>query len=68
MLWVLIGWQFTLAEYLGGLVMIALMWALLRVFVSPPRRGGRARARARAPTPATSTTRSSSEPALARSG
>ena len=33
-LWVLIGWQFTLAEYLGGLVMIALMWALLRVFVS----------------------------------
>src|SRR2546423_14194755 len=25
-LWVLLGWQFTLAEYLGGLVMIALMW------------------------------------------
>ena len=34
-LWVLIGWQFTLAEYVGGLVMIALMWALLRFFVSP---------------------------------
>jgi uncharacterized protein len=33
-LWVLIGWQFTLAEYVGGLVMIGLMWALLRVFVS----------------------------------
>src|SRR5437868_5480006 len=33
-LWVLLGWQFTLAEYLGGLVMIALMWLLLRVFVS----------------------------------
>jgi uncharacterized membrane protein YraQ (UPF0718 family)/YHS domain-containing protein len=33
-LWVLIGWQFTLAEYLGGLVMIALMWGLLRLFVS----------------------------------
>jgi uncharacterized protein len=33
-LWVLIGWQFTLAEYLGGMVMIGLMWALLRVFVS----------------------------------
>jgi uncharacterized protein len=33
-LWVLIGWQFTLAEYLGGFVMIALMWALLRLFVS----------------------------------
>jgi uncharacterized protein len=34
-LWVLIGWKFTLAEYLGGLVMIALMAVLLRVFVSP---------------------------------
>jgi len=34
-LWVLIGWQFTLAEYLGGLVMIALMAVLLRLFVSP---------------------------------
>ncbi|HEY7075522.1 MAG TPA: permease [Solirubrobacteraceae bacterium] len=34
-LWVLIGWQFTLAEYLGGLVMIVLMAALLRLFVSP---------------------------------
>ena len=33
-LWVLIGWQFTLAEYLGGIVMIALMWLLLRLFVS----------------------------------
>jgi uncharacterized membrane protein YraQ (UPF0718 family)/YHS domain-containing protein len=34
-LWVLLGWQFTLAEYIGGLVMIALMWGLLRLFVSP---------------------------------
>jgi uncharacterized protein len=33
-LWVLIGWQFTLAEYVGGFVMIALMWGLLRLFVS----------------------------------
>jgi uncharacterized protein len=33
-LWVLIGWQFTLAEYLGGIVMIALMTLLLRAFVS----------------------------------
>ena len=33
-LWVLIGWQFTVAEYLGGLVMIVLMTALLRLFVS----------------------------------
>jgi len=34
-LWVLIGWQFTLAEYVGGIVMIVLMTALLRFFVSP---------------------------------
>jgi uncharacterized membrane protein YraQ (UPF0718 family)/YHS domain-containing protein len=34
-LWVLIGWQFTLAEYIGGIVMIVLMSALLRLFVSP---------------------------------
>jgi uncharacterized membrane protein YraQ (UPF0718 family) len=32
-LWVLIGWQFTLAEYLGGVVMIALMALALRAFV-----------------------------------
>jgi uncharacterized membrane protein YraQ (UPF0718 family)/YHS domain-containing protein len=34
-LWVLIGWQFTLAEYIGGVVMIALMVLVLRGFVSP---------------------------------
>jgi hypothetical protein len=34
-LWVLMGWQFTLAEYLGGIVMIVLMWGMLRLFVSP---------------------------------
>jgi uncharacterized membrane protein YraQ (UPF0718 family)/YHS domain-containing protein len=34
-LWVLIGWQFALAEYVGGLVMIVLMAAALRLFVSP---------------------------------
>jgi uncharacterized membrane protein YraQ (UPF0718 family)/YHS domain-containing protein len=34
-LWVLIGWQFTLAEYIGGIVMIVSMAGLLRAFVSP---------------------------------
>ena len=34
-LWVLIGWQFTLAEYVGGIVMIVLMTVMLRLFVSP---------------------------------
>ena len=33
-LWVLIGWQFTLGEYLGGLIMIVLMSIALRAFVS----------------------------------
>jgi uncharacterized membrane protein YraQ (UPF0718 family) len=34
-LWVVIGWQFTLAEFVGGIVLIALMSLLLRRFVSP---------------------------------
>src|SRR5690349_5668518 len=33
-LWVLIGWQFTLAEFVGGVVLIILMAILLRRFVS----------------------------------
>src|SRR3954454_25237292 len=33
-LWVLLGWQFTLAQYAGGIVMIVLMWGMLRLFVS----------------------------------
>jgi uncharacterized protein len=33
-LWVLIGWQFTLGEYVGGVVMIVLMTIGLRAFVS----------------------------------
>src|SRR3954451_23943524 len=36
-LWVLLGWQFTLAQYVGGIVMILLMWGMLRLFVSPQR-------------------------------
>src|SRR4051812_18527181 len=46
-LWVLIGWQFALAEFVGGLVMIGLMWALARTFV-PARVEGEAREHARA--------------------
>ena len=34
-LWILIGWQFALGEYIGGVIMIVLMAALLRFFVSP---------------------------------
>jgi uncharacterized protein len=45
-LWVLIGWQFTVAEYVGGIVMIVLMTVLLRLFV-PPRLEAQAREHAR---------------------
>ena len=45
-LWVLIGWQFTLAEFVGGFVLIALMTIFLRGFVSP-RLEERARSNAR---------------------
>src|ERR1700736_5649882 len=34
-LWILIGWQLTLAEYVGGIVLIVSMSLLLRFFVSP---------------------------------
>ena len=34
-IWILLGWQFTLAEFVGGILMIALMALLLRRFVSP---------------------------------
>src|SRR3954465_15498737 len=34
-IWILIGWQFTLAMFVGGIVLIALMAVLLRFFVSP---------------------------------
>ncbi len=54
-LWVLLGWQFTLAEYLGGILMIVLMAVLLRALRlaaaggagAGARPGGGRRARAR---------------------
>jgi uncharacterized membrane protein YraQ (UPF0718 family)/YHS domain-containing protein len=33
-LWVLLGWRFTLAEFVGGVVLIVFMTVLLRLFVS----------------------------------
>src|ERR1700749_3753128 len=33
LLWLLIGWQFTLAQYVGGLLAIALLWFGLNRFV-----------------------------------
>ena len=33
-MWVFLGWEFTLAEFLGGLILIPLMWAGIRLFVT----------------------------------
>ena len=33
-MWIFLGWEFTLAEFVGGLILIVLMWLGLRVFVS----------------------------------
>ena len=33
-LWIFIGWRFTVAELVGGLLLIVLMWLGLRLFVS----------------------------------
>ena len=35
-MWIFLGWHFTLAEFIGGLILIVLMWIGVRVFV--PRR------------------------------
>ena len=33
-LWIFLGWQFTLAEFVGGLLLIVLMWVAVTVVVS----------------------------------
>jgi uncharacterized protein len=33
-LWIFLGWQFTLAEFVGGIFLIALMWLGVRLFIS----------------------------------
>src|SRR5579872_2113438 len=33
-IWILLGWQFTLAEFVGGLVLIGFMWLGIRIFVT----------------------------------
>jgi hypothetical protein len=35
-LWLFLGWRFTLAEFVGGIVLILLMWVALARFVSRP--------------------------------
>src|SRR5918994_2501930 len=38
-MWILIGWQFTLAEFVGGVLLIVLMAGMLRLFVSKQLQG-----------------------------
>jgi uncharacterized protein len=33
-MWIFLGWEFTLAEFVGGLALILLMWLAVRLFVS----------------------------------
>jgi len=33
-MWIFLGWQFTLAEFVGGILLIALMWAGVRLLVT----------------------------------
>src|SRR6266511_1377953 len=33
-MWIFIGWQFTLAEFVGGIFLIALMWFGTRLFIT----------------------------------
>ena len=33
-MWIFLGWQFTLAEFVGGIVLIALMWLGVRLFIT----------------------------------
>jgi uncharacterized protein len=35
-LWLVLGWQFTLGEFVGGPLMILVMWLLFRRFLKPP--------------------------------
>jgi uncharacterized protein len=44
-IWIFLGWQFTLAEFVGGILLIAGMWAAMRVLVT---RSLESEARARA--------------------
>src|SRR3954447_21700545 len=33
-MWIFLGWEFTLAEFLGGLILIVVMWSGIRLFVT----------------------------------
>src|SRR5215210_6752697 len=33
-MWIFLGWEFTLAEFLGGLILIVVMWAGIRLFIT----------------------------------
>ena len=33
-MWIFLGWEFTLAEFVGGLILIVVMWLGIRLFVT----------------------------------
>ena len=33
-MWIFLGWEFTLAEFLGGLILVVAMWAGIRLFIT----------------------------------
>src|SRR5438309_11112480 len=33
-MWIFLGWHFTIAELVGGIVLIVVMWGLLRLFLT----------------------------------
>src|SRR5438128_12531839 len=33
-MWIFLGWKFTLAEFIGGIVLIALMWLGVRLLIT----------------------------------
>src|SRR5215510_7866803 len=33
-MWIFLGWEFTLAEFVGGIFLIALMWGAVRLFIT----------------------------------
>ena len=46
-MWIFLGWRFTLAEFVGGVILIVLMWIGIRLLVSRPlEEEGRVRAQA----------------------
>ena len=60
-IWIFLGWEFTLAELVGGVLLIAFMWAGLQALRHAQPRGGGAHGTRSRRRPGTSTTRPAPE-------